>query len=79
MKNPYNFDFLMLGKDAKERDLETALTNHIQRFILELGQGFAYMGKQYPLNVGGDDFYLDLLFYHTRLRCYVVIELKVDE
>jgi len=79
LKNPYNFDFLMLGKDARERDLETALTNHIQRFILELGQGFAYMGKQYPLNVGGDDFFLDLLFYHTRLRCYVVIELKIDE
>ena len=73
LKNPYNFDFLMLGKDARERDLETALTDHIQRFILEMGQGFAYMGKQYPLKVGGDDFFLDLLFYHTRLRCYVII------
>ena len=79
LKNPYNFDFLMLGKEARERDLETALTNHIQKFILELGQGFAYMGRQFPLKVGGDDFYLDLLFYHTRLRCYVIVELKADE
>ena len=79
LKNPYNFDFLMLGREARERDLETALTNHIQKFILELGQGFAYMGRQFPLKVGGDDFYLDLLFYHTRLRCYVIVELKADE
>lgn len=79
LKNPYNFDFLSLGKEARERDLETALTNHIQKFILELGQGFAYMGRQFPLKVGGDDFYLDLLFYHTRLRCYVIVELKADE
>ena len=55
LKNPYNFDFLMLGKEARERDLETALTNHIQKFILELGQGFAYMGRQFPLKVGGDE------------------------
>jgi len=79
LKNPYNFDFLMLGREARERDLETALTNHIQKFILELGQGFAYMGRQFPLKVGGNDFYLDLLFYHTRLRCYVIVELKADE
>ena len=79
LKNPYNFDFLMLGKDAHERDLEQALINHIQNFILELGQGFAFMGKQFPLRVGGDDFYLDLLFYHTRLRCYVIVELKATE
>jgi predicted nuclease of restriction endonuclease-like (RecB) superfamily len=79
LKNPYNFDFLTLGQEAKERDLETALTNHIQKFILELGQGFAYMGRQFSLKVGGDDFYLDLLFYHTRLRCYVIVELKADE
>jgi predicted nuclease of restriction endonuclease-like (RecB) superfamily len=56
LKNPYNFDFLMLGKDAQERDLEHALTDHIQKFIMELGQGFAYMGRQFPINVGGDDF-----------------------
>jgi predicted nuclease of restriction endonuclease-like (RecB) superfamily len=79
LKNPYNFDFLTLGEKAKERDLENALTDHIQHFLLELGQGFAYMGRQYPLDVGGDHFYLDLLFYHTRLRCYVVVELKAAE
>lgn len=79
LKNPYNFDFLTLGKEARERDLETALTGHIQRFILELGQGFAYMGRQFALKVGGDDFFIDLLFYHTRLRCYVIVELKADE
>ena len=79
LKNPYNFDFLMLGKDAQERDLEHALTDHIQKFIMELGQGFAYMGRQFPINVGGDDFYIDLLFYHTRLRCFVIIELKATE
>jgi len=79
LKNPYNFDFLTLGREAGERDLETALTDHIQKFLLELGQGFAYMGRQFPINVGGDDFYLDLLFYHTRLRCYVVLELKATE
>jgi predicted nuclease of restriction endonuclease-like (RecB) superfamily len=79
LKNPYNFDFLCLGEEAGERDVEGALTHHIQKFLLELGQGFSYMGRQYPLTVGGDDFYLDLLFYHTRLRCYVVVELKATE
>ena len=79
LKNPYNFDFLMLGKEAGERDLEDALTAHIQKFIMELGQGFAYMGRQFPIDVGGDVFYLDLLFYHTRLRCYVIVELKATE
>lgn len=76
LKNPYNFDFLTLGKEAKERDLEQALAVHIQQFLLELGQGFAFLGRQYPLEVGGEQFYVDLLFYHTRLRCYVVVELK---
>jgi predicted nuclease of restriction endonuclease-like (RecB) superfamily len=78
-KNPYNFDFLTIGEEARERDLEQALVEQIQKFLLELGQGFAYMGKQYPLRVGESDFFLDLLFYHTRLRCYVVVELKVTE
>ena len=78
-KNPYVFDFLTIGKEAHERDLENALTNQIQRFLLELGQGFAYMGKQYLINVGNSDFFLDLLFYHTRLRCFVVVELKVSD
>ncbi len=78
-KNPYVFDFLTIGKEAQERDLEQALTAQIQKFLLELGQGFAYMGKQYQINVGDSDFFLDLLFYHTRLRCYVVVELKVTD
>jgi predicted nuclease of restriction endonuclease-like (RecB) superfamily len=76
LKNPYNFDFLTLGKEAKERDLEQALAGHIQQFLLEMGQGFAFLGRQFPLEVGGEQFYIDLLFYHTRLRCYVVVELK---
>ena len=79
LKNPYNFDFLTMGREAQERDIEIALTGHIQKFLLELGHGFAYMGKQYHINVAGDDFYLDMLFYHTRLRCYVVVELKATE
>lgn len=79
LKNPYNFDFLTIGEKAKERDLEQALAEHIQRFLLELGQGFAFMGRQYSLEVDRDHFYVDLLFYHTRLRCYVVVELKATE
>jgi len=63
LKNPYNFDFLAMSGEAHERDIEIALTNHIQKFLLELGHGFAYMGKQYHINVAGDDFYLDMLFY----------------
>lgn len=79
LKNPYNFDFLTIGQEAKERDLEVALIDQIQKFLLELGQGFAYMGKQYPIHVGESDFFLDLLFYHTKLRCYVIVELKVTD
>ena len=79
LKNPYNFDFLTLGSEAKERDIETALVQHITAFLLELGQGFAYMGRQYKLTLEGEEYFLDLLFYHTRLRCYVVIELKAGE
>jgi predicted nuclease of restriction endonuclease-like (RecB) superfamily len=78
-KNPYVFDFLTIGKEAHERDLESGLINQIQKFLLELGQGFAYMGKQYPIHVGNSDFFLDLLFYHTRLRCFVIVELKVTD
>jgi predicted nuclease of restriction endonuclease-like (RecB) superfamily len=79
LKDPYVFDFLSLGKTAQERELENALVEHIEKFLLELGEGFAFVGKQFPLEVGGQDFRLDLLFYHLKLRCYVVIELKVDE
>jgi hypothetical protein len=77
-KDPYLFDFLSIGNEAHEREIEAALTTHITRFLLELGAGFAFVGRQYHLEVGEEDFYLDLLFYHLKLRCYVVIELKVD-
>jgi predicted nuclease of restriction endonuclease-like (RecB) superfamily len=76
LKNSYNFDFLTLGKEAEERDIEAGLITHIQKFLIELGQGFAFLGRQCRINVGGEDFYMDMLFYHVRLRCYVVIELK---
>ena len=76
VKDPYNFEFLDIAADAVERDLERALTERIRHTILELGKGFAFVGSQYPLAVDGEDFYLDLLFYHLRLRCFVVIELK---
>ena len=76
LKDPYMFDFLGVGKEAHERDIENALVEHITRFLLELGAGFAYVGRQVHLEVGGEDFYLDLLFYHLKLRCYVVVELK---
>lgn len=79
LKDPYIFDFLNLGQQAKERDLEQALTEQISQFLLELGSGFAFVGKQVHLEVGGDDFYLDLLFYHLKMRCYIVIELKTGE
>jgi predicted nuclease of restriction endonuclease-like (RecB) superfamily len=77
LKDPYNFSFLSLEKAAQERDLERALTDHIRQFLLELGVGFAFMGSQYHLVVDDDDYYIDLLFYHTRLHCYVVIDLKM--
>jgi predicted nuclease of restriction endonuclease-like (RecB) superfamily len=79
LKDPYNFDFLTLGKEAQERDLEAALLSHLQDFLLELGVGFAFAGNQYHLKVGDQDFYIDLLFYHLNLRCYVVIDLKISE
>ncbi len=76
LKDPYVFDFLSVGDEAHERELETALVERIARFMLELGKGFAFVGRQYHLEVGGEDFYIDLLFYHLRLHCYVAIELK---
>ncbi len=79
LKDPYTFDFLSLGAEAKERDLEKALLERIRDFLLELGVGFAFVGSQYHLEVGGEDFYLDLLFYHLWLHCYVVIDLKMGE
>lgn len=79
LKDPYNFDFLMLDAEAHERDLENGLIAHIRSFLLELGVGFAFIGSQYHLEVGDQDFFIDLLFYHVRLRCYVVIDLKATE
>jgi predicted nuclease of restriction endonuclease-like (RecB) superfamily len=77
MKDPYNFDFLGLAEDARERDVENALIAHIKRFLLELGEGFAFVGQQYKVTIGESDYYIDLLFYHITLRRYVVVELKV--
>jgi len=79
LKDPYSFDFLSLGAQARERDLERGLIAHIQEFLLELGVGFAFMGSQYRLDVDGRDYYIDLLFYHVRLHCYVVVEVKTVE
>jgi predicted nuclease of restriction endonuclease-like (RecB) superfamily len=76
LKDPYVFDFLTLTKDHNERELEAGLVEHITHFLLELGAGFAYIGRQVPLQVGERDFFLDLLFYHTRLHCYVIVEIK---
>ncbi|MGC5166795.1 PDDEXK nuclease domain-containing protein [Luteimicrobium sp. DT211] len=76
LKDPYKLDFLGLGRDAEERAIERALVDHVAEFLVELGAGFAYVGRQIHLEVGGDDFFLDLLFYHLKLRCYVVVELK---
>jgi len=78
-KSSYNFEFLQLEQRAKERDLEKGLINNIRDFLLELGSGFAFMGSQYKLTVGDEDFFIDLLFYHTRLRAYVVLELKAGK
>ncbi len=76
LKDPYRLDFLGLGREAGEREIENALVKHVTEFLLELGAGFAFVGRQVLLNVGGDEFFIDLLFYHLKLRCYVVIELK---
>ncbi len=78
LQDPYVFDFLALGPAARERDLEQGLAEHIQKFLVALGAGFAFVGRQVRLEVGGEDYSLDLLFYHLRLRCYVVIDLKME-
>lgn len=79
IKDPYSFEFLSLGPELLERDLERGLLEHLRALILELGKGFAFVGSQYHLEVGGQDYYLDLLFYHLRLRCFVVVELKIED
>lgn len=79
LKDPYRFDFLGLTDEAQEREIEHALVKHVTDFLLELGAGFAFVGRQVLLDVGGDEFFIDLLFYHLKLRCYVVIELKAGK
>ena len=79
LKDPYNFSFLTISEKAKEQEIEQGLIGHIQHFLLELGKGFAFLGRQYHLEVSNKDFYIDLLFYHITLRCYVVVELKAGE
>ncbi len=76
LKDPYRLDFLGVGAEAQERSIEDAIVQHITRFLLELGAGFAFVGRQFHLEVGGEDFFIDLLFYHLKLRCFVVVELK---
>ena len=79
IKDPYNFDFLTFTKKYNERELENALIDNLVKFLLELGAGFSFIGKQYNLVVGGDEFFIDLLFYHVKLHCYVVVELKTEK
>ncbi|MEO1616290.1 MAG: PDDEXK nuclease domain-containing protein, partial [Planctomycetota bacterium] len=79
LRDPYHFDFLMLTKQHNERELEAGLLEHLTKFLLELGAGFAFVGNQFKIDVDGDEFRIDLLFYHLRLHCYVVVELKVDK
>lgn len=79
LKSPYNFDFLSLSEEAHEQEIERGLISHLRSFLLELGVGFAFVGNQYRIEVGGDEFFIDMLFYHLRLRCYVVIELKATD
>ncbi|GAP99706.1 PDDEXK nuclease domain-containing protein [Leptolyngbya sp. NIES-2104] len=79
LKSEYNLDFLNLHEKSLERDLERALIEHMQKFLLELGVGFAFVGSQYRLEVEGDEFFADLLFYHLGLSCFVVIELKTTD
>jgi predicted nuclease of restriction endonuclease-like (RecB) superfamily len=79
LKDPYHFGFLTLADDARELDLQRGLLNHIRDFLLELGVGFAFVASQHHLEVGGQDYYIDLLFYHLRLRCFVGIDLKTEE
>ncbi|MCX6073620.1 MAG: PDDEXK nuclease domain-containing protein [Campylobacterales bacterium] len=75
-KDPYRFDFLTITEPFREKELENSLIKHMEKFLIELGSGFAFVGRQYKLEIGDDDFYIDLLFYHLKLRCFVVVELK---
>lgn len=79
LKDPYVFDFLTLNKEFLEKELEDGLVSHIQKFLIELGQGFAFVGHQYPITAGEQELYIDLLFYHLQLRCYIIVELKAEK
>ena len=79
LKDPYVFDFISFNQEMKERDIEAALIDNVAKLLLELGTGFAFLGNQYHINVGGEDFYIDMMFYNLNLRCYVVIELKTGD
>lgn len=79
IRDPYNFDFLGLENDALEKEIENGLVKHITRFLIELGKGFSFVGKQYPIQVSENEYFIDLLFYHLQLRCFVVIELKAGK
>lgn len=79
LKDPYIFDFLTLSENANEKEIENALIHHMEKFLLELGEGFAFVSRQYHLQIADNDFYIDLLFYHIKLKCYVVVELKAGE
>lgn len=79
LKSPYNFGFLTLKNNYVEQELERGLVDNLEKLILELGRGFAYIGRQYPLEIAGDDYYLDMLFYHIKLRCFCVVELKTTD
>lgn len=79
LKDPYNFDFLTMRQGYNERELEDALTTNITKFLMELGSGFSYIGRQQRIQVGESEFFIDLLFYHIKLRCFVVVELKTGE
>ena len=78
-KDPYNFDFVTVNRDYNERELKDALTEKVIRLLMEMGQGFAFVGKEYPLPIEGTEEYIDLLFYHLNLHCYVVVEVKIKE
>ena len=79
MKDPYVFDFIELTDDYKEKELENKMLEKLKNVLLEFGNGFSFIGNQYKLTVGNKDFYIDLLFYHTKLKCYIAVELKIDE
>ena len=79
IKDPYCFDFLTLREDYTEKELEDNLLTHLTNFLLELGSGFSFLGREYKLEVGEDEFFIDLLFYHVKLHCYIVVELKTDK